>query len=118
MCSLAQPTDSSEMSPRIGELDVGGAPGEGRSRHPSTTALSGDQLLPNAWDPMSARVLVAAGFDALATTSGGVAWALRYADGVQTPWTDCYSTHRAGRARTRDCRYRSEQRRHPGAVTK
>jgi hypothetical protein len=32
-------------------------------------------LLPDAWDAMSARVLVAAGFDALATTSGGVAWA-------------------------------------------
>ena len=27
-------------------------------------------LLPNAWDAMSARVFVAAGFDAMATTSG------------------------------------------------
>ncbi len=28
-------------------------------------------LLPNAWDAMSVRVFVAAGFDAIATTSGG-----------------------------------------------
>jgi 2-methylisocitrate lyase-like PEP mutase family enzyme len=34
---------------------------------------------------MSARLFVAAGFDAIATTSGGVAWALGYADGEQTP---------------------------------
>lgn len=35
-------------------------------------------LLPNAWDAMSARVFVAAGFDAIATTSGGLAWSLGY----------------------------------------
>jgi 2-methylisocitrate lyase-like PEP mutase family enzyme len=45
-------------------------------------------LLPNAWDAMSARVFVAAGFDAIATTSGGVAWALGYMDGEQTPWSE------------------------------
>ncbi len=45
-------------------------------------------LLPNAWDAMSARIFVAAGFDAIATTSGGVAWALGYADGEQTPWAE------------------------------
>ncbi|MGC2199864.1 MAG: isocitrate lyase/phosphoenolpyruvate mutase family protein [Stellaceae bacterium] len=45
-------------------------------------------LLPNAWDALSARVFVAAGFDAIATTSGGVAWSLGYADGEQTPWTE------------------------------
>ena len=38
-------------------------------------------LLPNVWDALSARLFVAAGFDALATTSGGVAWALGYPDG-------------------------------------
>src|SRR6266700_3405206 len=32
-------------------------------------------LLPNAWDAISARIVVAAGFHAIATTSGGVAWA-------------------------------------------
>jgi len=45
-------------------------------------------LLPNAWDAMSARVFVAAGFDAIATTSGGVAWSLGYADGEQAPWRE------------------------------
>ena len=45
-------------------------------------------LLPNAWDAMSARIFVAAGFKAIATTSGGVAWALGYADGEQAPWNE------------------------------
>jgi 2-methylisocitrate lyase-like PEP mutase family enzyme len=43
-------------------------------------------LLPNAWDAMSARIFEAAGFNAVATTSGGVAWALGHADGEHTPW--------------------------------
>jgi 2-methylisocitrate lyase-like PEP mutase family enzyme len=38
-------------------------------------------LLPNAWDAMSARLVVKAGFPAIATTSGGVARELGYADG-------------------------------------
>ena len=45
-------------------------------------------LLPNAWDALSARLFVAAGFDAVATTSGGVAWALGYPDGEHCPWTE------------------------------
>ncbi len=45
-------------------------------------------LLPNAWDGLSARLFVAAGFDALATTSGGVAWALGYPDGEIAPWRE------------------------------
>jgi len=45
-------------------------------------------LLPNAWDPMSARQFEAAGFLAIATTSGGVAWALGYPDGEKTPWAE------------------------------
>ena len=45
-------------------------------------------LLPNVWDAWSARIFVAAGFDALATTSGGVAWALGYPDGELAPWTE------------------------------
>ena len=32
-------------------------------------------LLPNAWDAMSARIFEAAGFEAIATTSAGVAYA-------------------------------------------
>ncbi len=42
-------------------------------------------LLPNAWDAGSARMLGDLGFGAVATTSGGVAWSLGYADGEHTP---------------------------------
>lgn len=42
-------------------------------------------LLPNAWDAGSARVFASLGFDAIATTSGGVAWSLGYADGEHAP---------------------------------
>jgi 2-methylisocitrate lyase-like PEP mutase family enzyme len=55
-----------------------------RARHRRKPLL----LLPNAWDPISARLFVAAGFEAIATTSAGVAWALGYPDGQQAPWTD------------------------------
>ncbi len=56
-------------------------------------------LLPNAWDAISARIVVAAGFHAIATTSGGVAWALGYADGEATPWDEVVAaTARIARA--------------------
>jgi 2-methylisocitrate lyase-like PEP mutase family enzyme len=56
-------------------------------------------LLPNAWDAISARVIVAAGFPAIATTSGGVAWALGYADGEAAPWDEvAAATARIARA--------------------
>ena len=42
-------------------------------------------LLPNAWDAGSARVFEQRGFAAVATTSGGMAWSLGYADGEQAP---------------------------------
>ena len=45
-------------------------------------------LLANAWDPMSARQFEAAGFGASATTSGGLAWDLGYADGEKAPWAE------------------------------
>jgi 2-methylisocitrate lyase-like PEP mutase family enzyme len=45
-------------------------------------------LLPNAWDALSARIFVEAGFAAIATTSGGVAWALGYRDGEEAPWDE------------------------------
>src|SRR5215468_6753416 len=38
-------------------------------------------VLPNAWDVASARVFEDAGFGAIATTSGGVAFSLGYPDG-------------------------------------
>lgn len=55
-----------------------------RARHRRKPLL----LLPNAWDPISARIVEAAGFDAVATTSGGLAWALGYRDGEETPWPE------------------------------
>ena len=42
-------------------------------------------VLPNAWDAISACVLVDAGFPAVATTSGGCAFALGYCDGEKIP---------------------------------
>jgi 2-methylisocitrate lyase-like PEP mutase family enzyme len=42
-------------------------------------------LLANAWDVASARVIAAANFPAIATTSGGVAAALGYRDGENIP---------------------------------
>jgi 2-methylisocitrate lyase-like PEP mutase family enzyme len=38
-------------------------------------------VLPNAWDPLSARVIEHAGARAVATTSAGVSWALGRSDG-------------------------------------
>jgi 2-methylisocitrate lyase-like PEP mutase family enzyme len=35
---------------------------------------------------MSARIFAAAGFEAIATSSGGVAWSLGYPDGEVAPW--------------------------------
>ncbi len=45
-------------------------------------------LLPNAWDAISARIFAIADFPAIATTSGGVSWALGYADGEAAPWPE------------------------------
>lgn len=61
-----------------------------RARHHAKPAL----LLPNCWDPMSARVFEDAGFDFLATTSGGVAWALAYPDGERVPWEEVLAATR------------------------
>ncbi len=66
-----------------------------RARHHAKPTL----LLPNAWDGASARILAAAGFDAIATTSAGVAWALGYADGEKAPWSEVIAaTARIARA--------------------
>lgn len=51
-------------------------------------------LLPNAWDAISARQFEAAGFQAIATTSGGVAWSLGFADGEQAPWSEVVAATR------------------------
>jgi 2-methylisocitrate lyase-like PEP mutase family enzyme len=42
-------------------------------------------VLPNVWDAASARVVVEAGFPAVATTSSGVSACLGWADGQHTP---------------------------------
>ena len=55
-----------------------------RQMHHGSPAL----LLPNAWDAVSARHFEEAGFRAVATTSGGLAWSLGYADGEGAPWSE------------------------------
>src|SRR5205823_10435332 len=53
------------------------------------------------WDAMSARLIAETGFPAIATTSGGVSWALGYADGEAAPWTEIVAaTGRIARAVT------------------
>ena len=61
-----------------------------RARHKRRPVL----LLPNAWDPPSAAIFAAAGFEALATTSGGVAWAIGYPDGEAAPWDEVVAATR------------------------
>lgn len=52
----------------------------------------GDPLiLPNAWDPGSAQAVVAAGFPAVATSSGAVAEALGHADNEATPADEMFA---------------------------
>jgi 2-methylisocitrate lyase-like PEP mutase family enzyme len=51
-------------------------------------------LLPNAWDALSARVFAEVGYPAVATTSGGVSWALGYADGEAAPWAEVVAATR------------------------
>jgi len=56
-------------------------------------------MLPNAWDAFSARIILETGFSAVATTSGGVAWALGYPDGEAAPWEEVVAaTARIARA--------------------
>jgi 2-methylisocitrate lyase-like PEP mutase family enzyme len=52
-----------------------------RALHHGDTPL----LLPNAWDPVSARIVAEAGYPAVATSSGAVARVLGYDDGQLTP---------------------------------
>lgn len=47
-----------------------------RARFRALHARDGIFVMPNAWDVGSARLLAAAGFEALATTSAGFAWTL------------------------------------------
>ena len=45
-------------------------------------------LMANAWDAVSAGIFEAEGFAAVATTSGGVSWAIGYPDGEAAPWDE------------------------------
>ena len=46
-------------------------------------------LLPNAWDVATARAVVAAGYPAVATTSGGIAATLGFDDHERAPPARC-----------------------------
>ena len=61
-----------------------------RQMHRGSPAL----LLPNAWDAVSARIFQQTGFRAVATTSGGLAWSLGYADGEGAPWPEVVAATR------------------------
>jgi len=52
-----------------------------RALHHGPTPL----VLPNAWDPVSARIVAEAGYLAIATSSGAVARVIGYDDGQLTP---------------------------------
>jgi 2-methylisocitrate lyase-like PEP mutase family enzyme len=58
-----------------------------RAMHHGGTPL----VLPNAWDPVSARIVAEAGFPAVATSSGAVARVLGYDDGQLTPAAEMFT---------------------------
>lgn len=51
-------------------------------------------LLPNAWDPGSARLIESLGAKAIATTSAGLAWSRGFADGDALPIEQLIATTR------------------------
>jgi 2-methylisocitrate lyase-like PEP mutase family enzyme len=55
---------------------------ERRSRFDELHAEEGLFVMPNPWDVGSARLLASLGFEALATTSAGLAWSLGRLDGT------------------------------------
>ena len=58
-----------------------------RALHHGGTPL----VLPNAWDPVSARIVAEAGFAAVATSSGAVARIIGYDDGQLTPPAEMFT---------------------------
>ncbi|GGG70281.1 isocitrate lyase/PEP mutase family protein [Paenibacillus radicis (ex Gao et al. 2016)] len=50
--------------------------------------LSRTFILPNAWDVSSAKLFEATGFEAIGTTSAGIAASLGYQDGEELPFAD------------------------------
>lgn len=63
------------------EQDLSGRADTLRALHGGAVPL----VLPNAWDAASARAVAETGFPAVATTSGGVAQSLGFADHQQAP---------------------------------
>jgi 2-methylisocitrate lyase-like PEP mutase family enzyme len=61
-----------------------------RSLHHGSTPL----VLPNAWDAATARAVAKAGFRAVATTSGGMASSLGFADHQQAPADEMFAAIR------------------------
>ena len=56
-------------------------------------------IIPNAWDPVSARIIADAGYPAIATSSGAVARVLGYDDGQLTPSAEMFAAvHRIAAA--------------------
>ena len=65
---------------------AGGPVGQGLAQRFRELHQTGQPLLlPNAWDAGSAAIFASLGFEALATTSGGVAWSQGYPDGERLP---------------------------------
>lgn len=58
-----------------------------RALHHGPTPL----VLPNVWDPVSARVVAEAGYPAIATSSGAVARVIGYDDGELTPPAEMFT---------------------------
>ncbi|MGB6980821.1 MAG: isocitrate lyase/phosphoenolpyruvate mutase family protein, partial [Candidatus Acidiferrales bacterium] len=56
---------------------------EKAKRFEALHARAGSFVIPNPWDAGSARILQSLGFEALATTSGGLAFALGRSDGFR-----------------------------------
>ena len=59
-------------------------PAERRARFGELHGREGIFLMPNPWDVGSARLLASIGYEALATTSAGLAWTLGRLDGAVT----------------------------------
>jgi 2-methylisocitrate lyase-like PEP mutase family enzyme len=69
------------MTERVGLEDLASKAERLRALHSGPGML----VLPNAWDAASAKVFEAAGFPAIATTSGGVAGSLGFQDHEHAP---------------------------------
>ena len=77
----AQHDSASHRDYAKGTLAMAMAQAEKAKRFEALHARAGSFVIPNPWDAGSARILESLGFEALATTSGGLAFALGRSDG-------------------------------------